>query len=71
MEDRLMAKKRPVKRIFDAEQAHTIVEAHDIRQCLDDEEESELLKENNPHLYYAYLALIELADSANPARPVE
>lgn len=59
-----MAKKKHVKRIFDAEQAETIVEAHDIRQALDDDEESDLLKANNPHLYYAYLALIELADSA-------
>jgi len=42
-------------------QAQEIVMAHDIKTIMDDHEESELLKENNPELYDAYKALLKLA----------
>lgn len=42
------------------EEARAIVEAHDI--SLDDEEESELLQLQNTNLYYAYIAILQIAN---------
>ena len=45
-----------------AAQARLIIDAHDIRLDEDDEETT-MLRENNPELYIAYSALIEIAES--------
>lgn len=52
-----MAKKRP-KVEFTPEQARLIVDAHEVEQLLDNEEEVELLAENNPEILSAYRALV-------------
>jgi hypothetical protein len=44
-----------------SEQAQVIVEAHDILAMMENSEEAELLKENNPELYEAYEALLSLS----------
>lgn len=44
-------------------QAKAILDAHDILQLLDNNEEVDLLLKNNPELYEAYIALRILAES--------
>lgn len=44
------------------DQAMLIVDAHEIISLMDDEEEAELLLMHNPDLYYAYEALLLLAE---------
>jgi hypothetical protein len=46
-----------------AEQAQMIMEAHEIEQTLDNNEEAELLLHNDPDLYEAYIALRNLAQA--------
>lgn len=45
------------------EQAQILVEAHEVRELLDNDEERELLEANNFGLMEAYLALVKLADA--------
>lgn len=43
------------------QQAALIIEAHEIVQALENEEERELLRENNPDLLEAYEAICDYA----------
>ncbi|MGI0076959.1 MAG: hypothetical protein ACREAU_06100 [Nitrosopumilaceae archaeon] len=45
------------------EQAKLIVEAHEIKFLVEDEEEVMILTEHNPTLFEAYKALINFANS--------
>lgn len=44
------------------EQAQLLVETHEIDRLMENEEERELLRDNNPELFEAYEALLVLAD---------
>ncbi len=44
------------------EQAIRLIDAHDIMQVMESEEEMELLKEHNPELFEAYDALLDIAN---------
>lgn len=44
------------------EQAQLLVDAHEVAQLMDNEEEVELLKENNPEMLDAYRALLAIAN---------
>jgi hypothetical protein len=52
-------------RTLTQEQARLIMEAHDIEQMLDNEEEADLLEQNNPDLLHAYLNLQGIADGSD------
>jgi hypothetical protein len=43
------------------EQAALLVDAHEVDRLMDDEEEREMLRDNNPELLDAYIALLEMA----------
>jgi len=43
-------------------QACALVDAHEIQSMLENEEEAELLKENNPELFDAYVLLLDIAE---------
>ena len=49
--------------ILTPEQAQAISDAHEIQTMLNNEEEFELLKANNPELLEAYQALVKIAES--------
>jgi len=44
------------------EQAAEIIEMHDIRRTIENEEEVELLNDNNPSLLSAYIAFCRFAE---------
>lgn len=52
-------------RTLTAEQARLIMDAHEIEALLDNEEEADLLEENNPELFHAYLDLQAIADESD------
>lgn len=53
----------PLNRItLTTEQAKAIVDANEIDILLRDDEESELLAQNNPVLFAAYVRLVKIAD---------
>lgn len=49
--------------MFSKEQAKLIIEAHDINECIEDEEEVQCLEEHNPELLQAYYAILDFANS--------
>lgn len=55
--------KKIAKLEFTPEQAQLIVDAHEVEQLLDNEEEVELLAQNNPAILAAYRALVLWAHS--------
>lgn len=53
---------------MNAEQARLICEAHEIFELMENEEEVELLKQNNPWLLEAYRAIAALANGEQVTR---
>ena len=47
------------------DQAMLLVEAHEVQELLENEEEVSLLEENNRELLAAYRALLRLADGSH------
>lgn len=52
-------------RTLTPEQARLILDAHEIEATLDNEEEADLLEQNNPDLFHAYLDLQAIADRSD------
>ena len=50
-------------------QAAILIEAHEIDQLLENEEEVEMLEANNPELLAAYRALVRYAKAKQRAKP--
>lgn len=44
------------------DEAQALVDAHEIEQCLDNEEEADLLEQNNPQLFSAYNVVRAIAN---------
>jgi hypothetical protein len=58
-----MAKKKAPKNVtLSKSMAHALMDAHEVWSCLDSPEEIELLEENNPELYDAYITLRAIAN---------